>query len=404
MISVEEALAILARESRASAPAEVDLGHARGCVLSETIVADRDFPPTDRSAMDGFAVRASDVRPGVTLEVAGELRAGQPLAGARLGPKQAIRIMTGAVVPAGADAVVMVERTAEDRAAGRVTIDDEPRPGQHIRRRGEELRGGNEVLSAGTPIRSAEIAALASVGRARVRVHRRPVVSVLTTGDEIVEPGERVEDHQVRNSNGHTLCAQLAEMGLDARDLGIVGDARGDLDRRLVEGLASDVLLISGGVSAGEYDLVGAALADAGMRLLFHKVAVQPGKPLLAGRTDRCLVLGLPGNPVSAYTCFAIFVAPALRRMMGDPHWENVEIPARLDGELRANARRATYRLATLERKDGTVVAKPVRAAGSGDVLSLSRSDGFIVTPAGERSLRTGESVTFVAWPAATRR
>ena len=399
MISVRDALQLLAEQTHALDPVEVPLDRCQGLVLAEAVAADRDFPPTDRSAMDGFAVRAEDIpQEGQELEVIGELRAGRPLGDLRVGAGQAARIMTGAVVPPGADTVVMVERTTELDERRRIRIDARPRKGQHIRRRAEDLRHGEVAVSPGAPIHAPEIAALASVGQISVRVHRAPVVHVLSTGDEVVEPSRAAADHQVRNSNGYALLAQLADLGVAGRYLGIAGDELGVLEDRLDRGLSGDLLLVTGGVSAGDYDFVGQALAAAGMERLFHKVAVKPGKPILAGRTNGCLVFGLPGNPVSTYTAFAVFVAPALRRMQGYRHWKNQRLPAVLTEPLRTRSGRETYHLARLTVTSEGLTASPVAHAGSGDVLALARANGFIVMPESGASLAAGAAVPTFLW------
>ena len=399
MIEIEEALRILEGESGPLPAEQVGLRESLGRVLAETVTADRDFPPTDRSAMDGFALRAADVpRGGESLAVSAEVKAGQPVGGTQVRAGEAVRIFTGAIVPPGADAVVMVERTHEDRAAGSVRVDVVPRPGAHIRKRGEELRGGDTVLTAGVPIHAAEVAALAAVGRTRVEVIRAPVVHVLSTGDEIIEFDRVPLDHQVRNSNALTLWAQLREMGIEARSLGIAPDTREDLNDLLDLGFAGGVLLISGGVSVGEYDLVGDALCSAGARVLFHKVAIKPGKPLLAARRGDCLVFGLPGNPVSAYTGFALFVAPVLRRLTGHHQWKNLELRATLGAPLRCRPGRRTYHLARLETGPDGFTARTVRAAGSGDVLALTRANGFVVTAADADGGAPGQILDAVLW------
>ncbi len=399
MIDTELALEKLADAAGVLPTEAVPLDLTFGRVLAEKVVADRDFPPTDRSAMDGFAVRAADFVDGAaTLRLVGEVRAGQKPFGAPVEAGQAVKIMTGAIVPEGADAVVMVERTREDREAAAVTCEDDPKPGQHIRRRAEELRSGQTVLEPGSPIHPAEIAALASVGCTRVDVYRRPQVAILSTGDEVVEPNRRPSDHQVRNSNGYALQAQLREMRIDACYLGIADDDRKGLGEALSFGLDTDLLLITGGVSAGEYDLVGKALADRGVAELFHKVAMKPGKPILAGRGPRGVVVGLPGNPLSAYTGFAVLVAPVLRRMMGLCRWRNSTVPARLAGPLRNRPGRRTFHLARIEPSAHGVSARPVRSAGSGDVLSMARANGFVVTEADRGSVEEGAELPALLW------
>lgn len=399
MIEVYEAIQILADASAPLAAEEVDLAVAQGRVLAGPVVADRDFPPTDRSSMDGFAVRAADLSSApTTLAVVGEVAAGSPAEGIALVAGQAARIFTGGVVPPGADTVVMLERTRENRDDGTVQIEISPKEGQHIRRRGEEMRAGQAVLEPGSVIHAPELAALASVGCTRVPVVRRPVVHVLATGDELVDPSAIPGDHQVRNSNSPTLVAQLAELGVTAVSLGVAPDRRSALDASLRQGLGGDVLLITGGVSVGEYDLVGKALADAGMELLFHKVRVKPGKPVLAGRLGSCLVIGLPGNPVSAYTGFALFAAPVLRRLLGYRRWANRPVTAILDQALRQSTGRTNYHLARLEPANSSIVAHAVGSRGSGDLISMTRANGFVIAPGDAAEIPAGTELPALLW------
>jgi len=381
MIPIDEALKMLADAVRPLDVEEVELDRAPGRVLAERVVADRDFPSADRSAMDGFALRAADVnQPGTVLKLIGEVRTGAPAGEVRVEAGSAVRIFTGAVIPPGADTVVMVERTEENPADSSVQVLEVPQPGRHIRRRAEDRVKGETVLKPGTPIRAAEIAALASVGKVCIRVHRTPVVNVLSTGDEIVGPEVIPEEHQIRNSNAPTLLAQLGELGIAGNDLGNVADRRERLDERIARGLSGDLLIVTGGVSVGKYDLVGQALEDAGMQLLFHKVQVKPGKPILAGRRKDCLVIGLPGNPVSVFTGFAVFVAPTLRKLMGFRSWKNVELRVALAEPLRCKPGRVTYHLCRIEVAEGRLAARPVRSSGSGDVLAIAHADGFLIT------------------------
>jgi molybdopterin molybdotransferase len=399
MLQVAEALEILLDAARPLASEEVDLVAALGRVLADPVAADRDFPPADRSAMDGFAVRAADTAAaGPTLRVTGELPAGRSAEGVTVNAGEAIRIFTGGVIPRGADAVVMVELTEEDRASRTVRVLEPTPRGQHIRRRGEDLTAGEIVLAAGALVGPAEIAALAAVGRARIDVIRPPRVAVISTGDEIVDIEESPAPHQVRNSNGRMLIAQLAAMGFASTDLGIVTDDPDRLDEAIERGLSGDVLVLTGGVSVGEYDLVGGALARAGCEVLFHKVAMRPGKPILAARRGGCLVLGLPGNPVSAFTGFHVFVAPALRRLMGHPEPVEAPIRATLLDRVHRKPGRLTYQLARLSWRDGRPVAAPVRSASSGDVLSLARANAFIVVPGGMEAVEAGTEVDVAPW------
>ncbi len=353
-----------------------------GLVLAETIVADRDFPSADRSAMDGFAVRSADAVAGTQLDVVGEVRAGQVPSDGVLGAGQAVRIMTGALIPAGADAVVPIEEVVEDRDAGRIFLHQVAEPGRHVRARATELARGATILEPGRRIDSVAVAALAAVGRMRVRVYADPVIHLLSTGDEVIEVSTAPAAHQVRNSNGPMLAAALAELGLGSRYLGIAGDDPRALRAIFERALDADVLIITGGVSVGEYDLVRQTLEAAGMVTLFHGVRMKPGKPILAGRVGRCLVVGLPGNPASAFVGFEVIVAPALRRMRGLVAWENSELTVRLTEPLRVPPGRTTFSLALVESQNGRLVARRVSSAGSGDVLALARANAVLVSPA----------------------
>ena len=394
MLEVNEALERMLAAVSPLEPLDVPLAEALGRTLAEKVVADRDAPPTDRSAMDGFAVRTADTAAGgQTLRVVGELRAGRPAGEIGVRPGEAVRIFTGGVIPPGADAVVMKELAEEDGATGTVRVAERPTLGQHIRRRGEELRRGDTVVDAGTPVRAAEIAALAAVGRTRARVVRAPRVAVLSTGDEVVPAERAAEEHQVRNSNAWMLLAQLAELGLSGRDLGIAPDDPERLDAAIASGLDSDVLLLTGGVSVGAYDLVGAALARAGATTLFHGVAMRPGKPILVARRGSCLAVGLPGNPVSAFTGFRVFVVPALRKLAGEPEPVRPTLRATLLARLPRKPGRLHFALARLDWRDGRPVVAPVRSASSGDVLSLVRANALIVVPGDPHAIEAGTEV-----------
>ena len=390
MLSVDEARRTLDAALRPLATTWVPLSAALGRVLAEPVVADRDFPPTDRSAMDGFAVRSTDLRSPATLKVVAELPAGADPSGIVVSVGEACRVFTGAVVPSGADAVVMVERTTEDRDAGTVHVDDTPEPGRHIRRRAQDLRRGAPVLDAGAPIRSAEIAALASVGNTRVAVFETPRVALLSTGDEIVPPDATPAAHQIRDSNAAMLAAQVREAGFEATALGHATDDADVLRRKLREGLAFDLLFVTGGVSVGEYDLVADELSAAGVETLFHGVKMKPGKPILAGKSKAGLVLGLPGNPLSAFVGFKLFGEPALRRFSGIEDCWPQPVRVTLAGEIRRKPGRETYHLARVEQRAEGPVAVPVSNTGSGDVLSLARANALVVTSEDDATVRAG--------------
>jgi len=379
--------------------AEVALPEAAGRRLAEPVLADRDGPATDRSAMDGYAVRATDCAiAGRTLALTGEVRAGQDPAALAVGAGEAVRIFTGAVMPRGADAVVMIEVASENPDAATVLVRESVAPGQHIRTQGEEYRSGSAVLATGALVRPAELAVLAAMGRNRVRVFGLPRVAVISTGDELVEPGTAPAPHQVRNSNAALLMGALKSLGVGARDLGVVLDRPAALDAAISPGLTHDVLLLTGGVSVGAYDLVGEALARAGCKILFHNVAIRPGKPILAATGPGCVVFGLPGNPVSAFTCFQVFVVPALRRLMADPHPTPATLRAVLVEPLIRRPGRLTYHLARLSRHDGALAVTPAPGRSSGDVVSLARADAFIVAAGDTTPLPAGSTVDVLPW------
>jgi molybdopterin molybdotransferase len=399
LLPVAEALAIVRREAVALGTEDIPLDEALGRALAEDVVAPEDMPALDRSAMDGFAVRSEDVaRVPVELKVAGFLGAGQSADGVRLAPGEAVRIMTGAPVPAGADAVLMVERTEAPPGGERVRVLSSVAAGENIRRRGEDVRRGDLVLRRGDWIRPAEIGALAAVGKVRVLVHAAPRVTILSTGDEIVDPSHAPLPHQVRNSNGPALRAALADLGATAR-LATARDEPADLDRAIAAGLGGDLLLLIGGVSVGDRDFVSERLRAADVEVLFHRIAMKPGKPLLFGRRGGCLVFGLPGNPLSSMTVFFVFVVPALRRLMGLPAADLPEVSVRLTEPIRQKPGRTWYRLARVCLRDGRLSASPSPSISSGDMVSAARANGFLIVPSDASELPAGSEQRALLWP-----
>ncbi len=397
MLTVAEAQAIVLRTARPLTPVDCPLSAASlGAVLAEDVTSDLDMPPFDKAMMDGYAVRSADLATGrATLPVIEEVMAGRTPS-RPLGPGQATRIMTGAPIPAGADAVVMVERTRLD--GGQVVIEDRPpQPGQNIMPRGREMRCGETVLTAGSLLRPQELGVLATVGRTSARLYPAPRVAVLSTGDEIVEAGERPESGQIRNGNGPMLCAQVARAGGVPHSLGIARDRLDSLRPLVAEGLRFDVLLLSGGVSAGQLDLVPGVLAEAGVQPHFHKVAMKPGKPVFFGSQSAqpqaapALVFGLPGNPVSALVCFELFVRPALRRLAGHGDPGPFVVPATLAEEFVYRTDRPTYHPAVLELAASGWHVRAVPWYGSPDLRGLTRANAFVVFQPGPERRQQGE-------------
>ncbi|HEY2205617.1 MAG TPA: gephyrin-like molybdotransferase Glp [Pseudonocardia sp.] len=389
--SVTEHRAVVAALVPTTPVEERPLGAALGLVLAEDLHTRLALPPFDNSAMDGYAVRAGDVAgasPGnpVRLPVAQDIPAGL-LEVAPLRPGTAHRIMTGAPMPDGADSVVKVEDT--DGATDTVRIDTAPTEGDHVRRAGEDVIGGSLVLAAGALLTPARLGLAAAVGAPTVRVHRPPRVLVLSTGSELVAPGRPLRYGQIYESNGTMLAAAVTEAGGVAEQLHFVPDDVGQfldvLRRRVADaGTPVDLLLTSGGVSAGAYEVVKDALADRGVR--FVRVAMQPGGPQGAGRIDGLGAPGdglaavtLPGNPVSSQVSFEVFVRPALRAAMGHPEPERPVLRARLGESLRSPLGKRQFRRGVWEAETGTV--RSVGGPGSHLLSALARSDCLIVLP-----------------------
>jgi molybdopterin molybdotransferase len=365
-----------------------------GQVLAEDVVSDIDMPPFDKSLMDGYAVRSADLSDGkALLTVVEELTAGQTPKRA-LAAGQATRIMTGAPIPAGADAVVMIERT-RPALDDRVQIEDRPpRPGQSIMPRGREMRRGEIILSAGAPLRPQEFGVLATVGRTTIAVIPRPRVTILSTGDEIVDTPEKPGPGQIRNGNGPMLQAQVARAGGIPHYLGIARDRAEELRSKIKQGLQSDILVLSGGVSAGKLDLVPSMLGELSVQAHFHKVEMKPGKPVLFGTLEETLVFGLPGNPVSALACFELFVRPAIRRLAGHEKPGPFFVEATLAENFTYKTDRPTYYPAWMNWEGKGYQVRPVPWFGSPDLRALTQANAFIFIAAGEHQLPAGQVVS----------
>ncbi len=382
------------------APTSVPLAEALGHRLFRDLSAAEPWPATDRAAMDGFAVSAgpAGIPAGTRLVVIGASLAGHPFAGA-LGAGTAVRIMTGGVVPDGADAVVAVEDTS-GFTGDEVTLHTAVRAGAHVRPRGSEVAVGELLIARGTRLRSAEIGALAVLGMDPVETCRPARVAILATGDEVVPVRTSPAPHQVRNSNGPALAAQVREAGGEVLDLGIAGDDAAALRTALARAFASaDVVLTVGGVSKGTHDLVHGTLRDLGVEAVFHGVRLKPGKPTFFGVLDRegarRYVFGLPGNPASCYTVFDLLVRPLLECLMGGTPGPSVAV--RLAGAAAARNARAQAIPAHLEGAPDRLAAVLDVVRPSGDPFSLLRGRGYAILPAGEDATTLG-AVDFVPY------
>ena len=391
MIPVERALEIVLANAPTLPTEEIPLEAALGRVLAEDPRADVDMPPFDRSAMDGYALHAADVTSTpVALDVAGLIRAGQvhdrPLARG-----QAIQVMTGAPVPAGADAVQQVEKTRPLDGGRRVEILEPVEAGANVARQGTEGRVGDQVLSRGEVVDPAAIAVLAAFGRGRVRVGRRPAVSVVVTGDELVDVWEKPTAGRIRNSNGYAIAAQARSAGADVRSLGVVPDREDRIADALRAGFESDVLVISGGVSEGVFDLVEKVMSRFDVGVLFDKVAIKPGAPLVFGRRGDKLVFGLPGNPVSAQVTFDVFVRAALLRMQGARVVTRPTVEVELLDPVRNKSGRRAYLPARVRFEGGRLAARSIRSMGSADVVAHARANALVILGAERVAAAAGE-------------
>lgn len=370
---------------------ELPLERARGRILAEPARADRDYPPFHRATRDGFAVRSEDVATVPTvLNCIGEVRAGGDF-GRTLSRGQCIGIMTGAPLPEGADAVVMVEHTRTEGAS--VMIQSGVNAGENVVPRGSEAAAGSALLDSGCALGAAEIALLASVGRAKVAVFRQPKVGILSTGDELVGLNERPEWFEIRNSNAPALAAQVEAAGGVAEILGVAKDRKDILREIIRRGLEFDLLLISGGVSAGKYDYVEAVLEELSAEFYFRGVEMRPGRPVVFGRAARTFFFGLPGNPVSAYVTFEVLARPALRALGGAPFAAPLFFGARLAKSIQHKPGLTRFVPARAEEVNGVPTVSTVTWQGSGDLAGLAASNCFLVVGPSQARLDAGEWV-----------
>jgi len=404
MISFEAARAkvieVLAARVAAPETETIDLAAApaaaAGRVLAENIVADRNYPPFNRSIRDGYALRAADAaEPGARLRVIGESRAGVAFDGA-IGSGECVRILTGAPLPRGANAVVMHEYTREE--GDWVVLQQPVRAGQYYVLAGAEARVGEVVVPRGARLGYAELAVAAEVGHARVEVTRRPRVAILSTGDELVPLGGTPGPFQIRNSNNISLAAQVALAGGEPVDIGSAKDDLADLRARIEQGLQSDMLLLSGGVSAGKYDFVEKVLQDLGAEFFFDAVAIRPGKPVVFGWCGGKPVFGLPGNPVSTMVTFELFAVPAIEALAGlRPAQSLSTFKAKLAHPLNEKAGVAHFLPARLTHPSGDSDAAPTVEAllweGSGDIGAVVRGNCFVIVHPARLQLPAGEWV-----------
>ena len=398
MISIEEATKKLESRVKPLKAEEISVLKSFGRILREDLRSPLSIPPFDRSAMDGYAVKAANLlgasgKEPVALNVLEDIPAGQ-VGKFRLKKGTAARIMTGAPLPRGADTVVMVEDT--ESAQDRVLINRTLAKGTHVAPAGEDIKKGERVLQTGTLIGAAEMGMIAATGRSKVKVSIKPKVCVISTGSEILKPGKALQPGHIYDANGYSLIGLATELGADARFLGIAPDRKGALERKIARADDADLLVLSGGVSVGDYDLVQDILLDMGIKRIFYKVNIKPGKPVFAGIQGKRFVLGLPGHPVSCMVTFKLFAGLLIDTMLGKEETGLRRRQAFLSVPIRLKPARRKFLRGILEETDGRVTVQPFHAQESSILKSMVSANVLIDAPEGVTELKAGSLVDVI--------
>ena len=393
MISYDEAIDLVLSHTQRLRPVELSLLDAHGLVLAAPAVARWDMPRWDNSAMDGFVFSGQSVETSKQLKIVGQTFAGHPF-NERLKQGQALRITTGAPIPAGADTVVPIEETSEENDT--VILLRPVTKGQHVRYRGEEFHRGEELLASGTQLHAGGISLLASAGVDRVNVIPRPKVAIFSTGDELVELGKDPGPGQIVNSNLQYLISRLSECGCDPIPLGIGEDRSEDLDRLFDQAQQADLLLTTGGVSVGEKDLVQQTLLSRGLEKKFWKVAIKPGKPVLFGLLNGKPCFGLPGNPAATAATFELFVRPALQQLVGNTNLLAPRLKVKLTESVSGGNKRQNFLWAELQINNGHMEVTPIQRQGSGQNRSMQKAQALLPVPIGSLGLNAGDEVEII--------
>ncbi len=400
MISVEQALDKVLSYVHTLDSEEKPIMDCLGQVLDEDVYSTISVPPLDNSAMDGYAVKAEDTLGAsesspVYLDVIGEVRAGT-IAQREVVPGTAFRIMTGAPIPKGADSIVRFEDTDEatrsEQPPSQIGVFCQVTQGHDVRLAGEDIRQGRLVLQKGTPLRPQEIGVLASIGKSKARVIRRPVVATLATGDELVEIDQPLPEGKIYNSNTFSIAAQILRYGGIPKILGVTPDRVEDIIEKIKDALSADMLITSGGVSMGDYDLVKDVLAKQG-EISFWTVRMKPGKPLAFGVIEGVPHLGLPGNPVSSMVTFEIFARPAIMKMMGKKNLSKPSVRAILENDIKNTDGRRIFARAIVRREDDRYFAQLTGPQGSGILTSMARANGLAIIPEDVKGMKAGDVV-----------
>lgn len=397
MISVDTAIKIVEDTIAPLSVKTIPFENSLGFCLAQDMQSDIDMPPFDRSAMDGYAVIAEDTTTApVELAVIEDIAAGH-MPTKTISRGQASKIMTGAAVPEGANAVVKFEETEDLSTNNRVKILRSIDRGRNISNRGEDMQSGQTVLRKGMSIRPQEIGILATIGKSHIGVFSAPTVGIISTGDELVDVGLNPSVAQIRNSNGYSLSAQARRLKAEVEILGIVKDTKEEISNMMRRGFRKDILILSGGVSMGEYDLVGDVMKDLNTHVYFEKVALRPGKPVIFGRKDTTFIFALPGNPVASFVTFELFIYPAIRKMMGFTDIHRTTLKASLETEILVRRKRREYRPAFLRMHNNTWLVSPVEWHGSADLLATTRANCLLIVREDAEKLAAGQLVDVIS-------
>jgi len=396
MITYEQALNNILKHTHTLPNEKILTEESVGRILEEDIISGIEMPPFNRSAMDGYALNHLDAKKvHVKLKCIGLIHAGDTFK-KKLQRGECVKIMTGAPVPENADCVVMVEYTKA--SAEFVEILKIARKGENIFFQGEDFKGGQKVLEKGTRISPSHVTILATLGKKFVKVIGKPRIAVLNTGGEIVQPGNKLGRNKIYNSNGPILQALLKADGIQPIALGIAKDNDEELKNRIKKGLDADMLLVSGGVSMGDYDLVPGVLKRLGVKKIFHRVNIKPGKPIFFGIRNKIVAFGIPGNPISNFVSYLIFIRPAIQKMMGYKDRGSGFKEGIVESEFHKKAGRKHFALVKISIKNGHYRLRPIGSHSSADALSLSSADGFMVVSENARVIKKGSKVQFITW------
>lgn len=394
MIEFEKALELLCQNVKPLESENISVADSVGYVLAENIYSPIAMPPFNKSAMDGFAFKFFPDNNEYKLK--NLIQAGQ-ISTDCLDNVECVKIMTGAALPIGYDTVVEVEKAEINNDS--VTFTTEFEKGRNVCLLGEDVQKGQLVLKENTILKTSHIALLASVGLAKVKVYQKPTVSVINTGGEIVEPGNSLSENKIYNSNGSQMLALLKNEGISADYQGIVKDVPEDIRKEIKKGLEQDLLIVTGGVSMGDYDFVPKIFKELGVKEIFHKIRIKPGKPLFFGTHPRGIVMGIPGNPVSNFMAFQLFIKTVIEHLKGNIKYSPVMNEAVLTGDFKqSNAERKNFVVSKITRNGSLIEAMPINTNGSGDIFSLSLANGVIIVEVGIKQLNKGETVKYLTW------